>query len=131
MAQRLRLIREARPALSGARVVAALDVGWVGAATDAIVVDLAGVTDPTIGRLPGGHTSKRIPDHLLESRQVDTVILLANDPIPADPLASSWARTVEARVAREAADLGFSVQAALELEHTSQRYLVLRLKNPP
>ena len=61
---------DARPLLEGASRVAALDVGWVGAATDADVVDLAGLTDPEIAALPGGHTSKR----------VDAMFLLARDP---------------------------------------------------
>jgi hypothetical protein len=69
------LVDRARPALAGAEVVAALDVGWVGAATDARVVDLAGLTDPAIAALPGGHTSKRVDLAMLLERDVDTVVV--------------------------------------------------------
>lgn len=69
------LIAEARPALAGAKVVAALDVGWVGAATEARLVDLAGLTDPAIAVLPGGHTSKAVDLAMLLDRDVDTIIV--------------------------------------------------------
>jgi hypothetical protein len=107
-------------------------VGWVGAATDSDVVDLAGVTDETIGRLRGGHTSKRIPEALLEHRGVDAAVLLANGPVSAGYLPEApWARAVEARVAREAAGLGFEPRASLELSGTAQRYVVLTVRGRP
>ncbi|MBX3185659.1 MAG: hypothetical protein KF819_01535 [Labilithrix sp.] len=80
------LIACARPALAGARVVAGLDVGWLGASTDARVVDLAGLTDPSIALLPGGHTSKRVDVSMLLDREVDVVVLY------------SETRVVEARI---------------------------------
>ncbi|HVJ89047.1 MAG TPA: hypothetical protein VM580_04530 [Labilithrix sp.] len=61
--------------LAPAKVVAALDIGWVGAATEARIVDLAGLTDPTIATLPGGHTSKAVDVAMLLERGVDTVIV--------------------------------------------------------
>jgi hypothetical protein len=73
---RARLIEAAKAPLAGARVVATLDVGWVGAVADFTVVDLAGVTDESIAMLPGGHTSKRIDDALLRGRSVDALVLL-------------------------------------------------------
>jgi hypothetical protein len=82
------LIARARPALEGAHVVAALDIGWVGAATDAQIVDLAGLTDPAIALLPGGHTSKRVDVPMLLDRGVDTVIVYSD------------IRVVEARIVR-------------------------------
>lgn len=69
------LVAQARPALGGAKTVAALDIGWVGAATDASIVDLAGLTDPAIAALPGGHTSKAVDVAMLLDRGVDTVVL--------------------------------------------------------
>jgi hypothetical protein len=74
---RRELVAKARPLLGRAdvRVVAALDVGWVGAATDAAIVDLAGLTDPAIAALPGGHTSKTVDVTMLLERNVDTVVL--------------------------------------------------------
>lgn len=84
------LVRAARPVLADARVVAALDVGWVSAAVPkgARIVDLAGLTDPVIAALPGGHTSKRVDAAMLVDRGVDTVVVYS------DP------RVVEARLLR-------------------------------
>ena len=43
--------------------LATLDIGWVGAGARGVVVDLAGVSDPDVARLAGGHTSKQLkPD---------------------------------------------------------------------
>ena len=72
------LITRARPVLAGAHVVAALDIGWVSAATDASIVDLAGLTDASIAMLPGGHTSKRVDTSMLLDRGVDTVIVYSD-----------------------------------------------------
>ena len=129
--QRLSLISGARSALAGVREVAALDVGWVGVATDADIVDLAGVTDEAIAHLPGGHTSKRVPPHLLSRRRVGALVLLTTSPAQSPLESVVWSRVVEARVAREAVELGATVTASLELSGTSERYLVLRLQNPP
>jgi hypothetical protein len=96
--KRLAVIREHAPALAATKVVAALDVGWVGAACDATVVDLAGVTDPEIAVLPGGHTSKRLPSWLLDARGVERVLLrLAPGTSSRPPWA--FATTVELWVA--------------------------------
>jgi hypothetical protein len=84
------LVVRARPVLAGARVVAALDIGWVSAATPARIVDLAGLTDPAIALLPGGHTSKRVDVGMLLDRGVDTVVVY------------SAPRQVEARLVRSA-----------------------------
>lgn len=85
-------------------VVASLDIGWVGAAHRGTVVDLAGVTDPVVAGLPGGHTSKRIPPEMLDARGVTHLLLLFP---PASPLAPSdaWencalSRAVETRLCR-------------------------------
>lgn len=86
LADRADLVARARPALAGARVVAALDVGWVSAATDARIVDLAGLTDPSIAVLGGGHTSKRVDVAMLLDRGVDTVVVYSD------------VRAVEARI---------------------------------
>jgi len=96
------LIAELRAPLEGRRVIAALDIGFVGvAAPDASVVDLAGVTDPEIAILPGSHTEKQIPDGLLQSRGVDTLVFgLKEGAALADPWThSSFARGVERWVA--------------------------------
>lgn len=129
MDQRTSLILGARPVLANARRVATLDAGWVGAATATEVVDLAGVTDPAIAVLPGGHTSKRLPPTLLEKRRVDAVVLLMTGPLESPWEGSPWARAAEQRVAKEAAELGFVPQVVLELPRTTLAYVVLVLKN--
>jgi hypothetical protein len=102
-ADRRALVVAARPRLANARRVAALDVGWVGAATDADVVDLAGLTDPEIAALPGGHTSKRVDVRFLLDRDPDVLLLYAPLGLPAG---GSWRdatypRVVEARLAQD------------------------------
>jgi hypothetical protein len=122
--QRAELIREARPLLASARRIATLDVGWVGAATPAHIVDLAGVTDPTVARLPGGHTTKRLPDSFLESRDIDALVLLADD-------AGTWpnhhfARAVEARIVSLPGAERFRAVGSVPLLGTRQAYVVAR-----
>lgn len=87
---RERLVRDARPMLLDAKVVAALDVGWVSAAAprSARLIDLAGLTDREIALRPGGHTSKRIDAAMLVDRRADTVIVYSDT------------RVVEARIVR-------------------------------
>jgi len=126
--QRGALIDAARTRLSGARSVATLDIGWVGAATPAPVLDLAGVTDPLVAHLPGGHTSKRVTEGLFEARRVDAVVLLLSpNHRESEPwAASAFARTVEMRVAAFPSVSARRLEAVLPLEGTSQRYLLVR-----
>ncbi len=118
---RTRLIELARAPLAGARSVAALDVGWVGAATEANIVDLAGITDERVALLPGGHTSKRIDDALLRSRDVDALVLLR-----APEGWDGYDREVERRVALLPSVSDFRAVAELPLGGGTQRYVVLR-----
>lgn len=83
------LVDRARPVLRDAHVVAALDVGWVSAATDARIVDLAGLTDPSIAALAGGHTSKRVSAAMLLDRDVDTVLVYANRRVVEERIVTS------------------------------------------
>jgi hypothetical protein len=96
------LVAAARPVLGPLRRVAALDVGWVGAATDAEVVDLAGLTDPRIASLPGGHTSKRVDAMMLLSRDPDAIVLYAPFGLGERDLSGwkdlSYGRAVEQRL---------------------------------
>jgi hypothetical protein len=125
-AQRRELIEGAAPLLAGARRVAALDVGWVGAATPASVVDMAGVTDPSVARLSGGHTSKRLPDSFLEAREIDALVLLAEAPTFAPLSEQHFPRLVERRVPALASAEHFRVVGILPLRGTRQHYLVAR-----
>lgn len=129
---REQLIERARPVLASSLVVAAVDVGWIGAATDASIVDLAGVTDPSIAPLPGGHTTKRVPSSLLIARQVDTLVLLLAD---GEPLRVPWHTSrfyygVDAMLAHSVQDLGFEPAALLPLPRTGKQYVVLKLRHP-
>ncbi|HVY27270.1 MAG TPA: hypothetical protein VHB79_12005 [Polyangiaceae bacterium] len=120
---RERLIAEAAAPLAGAKTVATLDVGWVGAVADFTVVDLAGVTDEGVAMLPGGHTSKRVSDALLRARNVDALVLLS-DRDTATP--DDYVREVERRVALADSVREFRVVARLPLGGTAQSYVVLR-----
>jgi hypothetical protein len=115
-ADRAQLIESARTPLAGARSVAALDVGWVGAVADFNVVDLAGVTDEAVAMLPGGHTSKRIGDALLRSRDVDALVLIE----------APYDREVERRVALLPSAETFREVARLPFAGGRQHYLILR-----
>jgi hypothetical protein len=119
-ADRARLIEAAKTPLGGAKVVAALDVGWVGAVSDFTVVDLAGVTDEAVAMLPGGHTSKRIDDALLRNRNVDALVLLAYPP------GDELAREVERRVALTPTAQSFHVVRRLPFAGGRQSYVIFR-----
>jgi hypothetical protein len=126
--RRNRLIDAGPTALGDAKRIATVDVGWVGAASSAEVVDLAGATDPEIAALPGSHTSKRIHPGLLAARGVDTLVLLL---APGAGVAQTWtesrfARAVEARVARLPDVAGFLPVATLPLGGPPQDYLVVQ-----
>lgn len=131
---RTELIRAVSPLLADVTHVAALDVGWVGVATNGPITDLAGVTDPEVAHLPGGHTSKRLPTNLLARRRVDALILLL---VPGHPEVSSgtplaamrFARAVENSLAAQRdADL-FEVASSVPLRGTTQRYVILRKRS--
>jgi hypothetical protein len=129
---RLETIARLRPVLTGARMVATVDIGIVGAATPAAVLDLAGITDPTIARLPGGHTSKRVPEGLVESRGVDrAVLLLAPGTRAADPWQDSqFSHLVAARLAAMPLLSSFEPSAEVPIGRTAYRYLVLERRRP-
>ncbi len=97
------LMNEARSTLEG-HTVAALDIGWPSAVTEEAIVDLAGLTDPAIAYLPGGHTSKRVDGHLLLERAPDFLVLLTDHPATDDATwwQTSFSRAVEWRLANDA-----------------------------
>ena len=113
------LIARARPVLHDAQKVAALDIGWVSASTDASIVDLAGLTDPAIALLPGGHTSKRVDTAMLLERGVDTVVIY------------SELRAVEARIVRsELFASRFESTTQLPVGTRGASYTIYRLRAP-
>lgn len=130
--RRVALVSEATPLLKGAQVVAATDIGFVGQATSARIVDLAGVTDPTIAALPGGHTSKMIAPGLFSDRDVDTWLIRALDRsyVPGEPLELVVAAyLVDARLLSRNADLGFVGVATIPLRGTKGQYIIARRPN--
>lgn len=131
--QRRALIEEARPHLTSARKVGTLDIGWVGMAHAGAVFDFAGVTDPRIAHLPGGHTTKRIDAGLLRAERPDhLVLLLAPGASVLSPWESShFARGVEARVAALSAERGCKARAELPLRGTRQAYVIVRCPEEP
>jgi hypothetical protein len=127
------IVGRLRGALREAHVTATVDVGFVGAATPGAVLDLAGVTDPTVARLPGGHTSKRVPEGLLESRGVDHVVLALR---PGTSVAAPWQNSmfghaVAAHLARTPLLESFELVAEVPLGRTPYRYVVARRPDPP
>lgn len=102
---RTALVEAAAPALAPFHRVASLDVGWVSAATEGEILDLAGVTDPAIASLPGGHTSKRVDARLLLDRGVDAVLLYLPRGLPGGDVArwpeAVYERAVEYRLATD------------------------------
>ncbi len=101
---RERVIAELIPVLAGSSRIAGLDVGFLGAAFRGPVVDLAGLTDPEVARLRGGHTSKVLPEGFLDERGVDTLVLWApsGSRTGLGPSAT-FGRVVESRLARSPA----------------------------
>ena len=97
------LIASARPYLQDARVVATADIGWPTAATEASIVDLAGLTDPNIAVLPGGHTSKRIEPSTILDRNPDVILLYATAGVSSSSLddwkTAEYGKLVDVRIA--------------------------------
>lgn len=120
MAQREALVERARPVLASAKVIAAVDVGWVSAASEARIVDLAGLTDPDIAVLPGGHTSKHVSVAMLLDCGVDTIVLYAH------PLPATWGHVVAARIARDPLLADYARTAELPLGRDGSGYVVFR-----
>lgn len=126
--RRTALIEAARPLLAEKERLAAVDVGWLGAATSADLVDLAGVTDPRIAALPGGHTTKRVAPALLGERNVDGLVFLAERGQPGEFWAwGAFRYGVEARLAPGAFYMGFRLQGRIPLAGTNLEYLVCGL----
>ena len=73
--------------------VALVDIGFIGYASGVEVVDLAGLTDPAVAAMPGGHLDKRIPLAWLRERAPDALILHSSTP----PLAAGDGRLLDLR----------------------------------
>jgi hypothetical protein len=127
------LVLSARLALRGLSRIACLDVGWLSAATEEDIVDLGGVTDPSIAVLPGGLTSKRVDAVMLLSRDPGALLLYAPEGLPGGDL-QAWSeakypRGVEARLAHDETILQrFAPVTWLPLGSSGAGYVLLRTK---
>jgi len=164
-AEQAQRIAGAAALLAGSARVAGVDIGWIGAAASAApglpagsppsaragpsrelhVVDLAGVTDPEVAFLPGGHTSKRLPPDFLERRSVDTLVLrraaspaaapaaggsVADRVAATDLAGTAWVYAVDRRVLGLRGAEHFAVVGTLPLGADGQ-YVVLRRPRSP
>lgn len=123
--RRSELVRQARPLLEGAQAVAAVDVGWVGLAAPHRVVDLGGVTDPRLARVPGSHTNRRLSPGLFSVRGVDAWWVLAWRDLPLED-ARSAVYGSDRRLLSEGANHDMEWVATLPLAGTDQEYRLLR-----
>jgi hypothetical protein len=62
-----------------AHSAALVDIGLIGYASDIDVIDLAGLTDERIARLPGGHLGKRIDPRDLAARYPQAIVVHCAD----------------------------------------------------
>jgi hypothetical protein len=76
-----------------AQRVALVDIGYLGYTSGCEVVDLAGITDPEVAQMRGGHLSKRIDIAWLARRAPDALVLHSSTP----PSAASDGRLLELR----------------------------------
>lgn len=66
------------------RSVALVDVGWLVWESDVDVVDLGGLTDPTIARARGGHLGKQVDVAYLSARDPEVILLHSEAPPEVD-----------------------------------------------
>ena len=122
------LVTDASPLLKDAHLVAGLDVGWLGVATSSDIMDLAGITDARVASLPGGHTTKKIPNSWFDFHKPDALVLLT---APGETLAPIWwqtrfARGVENRTSKLDYWRDCAVRGRVSLRHTRQFYVIVR-----
>ncbi len=119
------------PRLESGDVVAALDVGWVGAAAKGPVIDFAGITDPEVAHLAGPHHAKRLDRGFLERRRVNVLVLLleSGNRSPGSPSERRYARSVEDRLRTQDGIEAFEAVAVVGSARAKERYAVLRRRN--
>jgi hypothetical protein len=123
-------VRNLAPVCDPGSVVAAVDVGWVGLACPAHILDLGGVTDPRLARLPGGHTHRVVGAGLFADRNVDIWVIRAADRSyePQQPLSVIVpVYGTDARLLAQSKNLGFEGVLTFPIEGTSGQYVVARL----
>lgn len=134
-AERAALIALATPQLRDCARVASLDVGWVSAATEADVLDLAGTTDPRVAALPGGHLTKHVDATFLLDLQPDALLLYSRVGLSegglADWSSAPYERALERRLAGdEIVQHHFAPTAWLPLGAKGAGYVLLKSVQP-
>ncbi|HEX7667914.1 MAG TPA: hypothetical protein VF407_25480 [Polyangiaceae bacterium] len=127
---RAALVEASRPYLQNAHIVATADIGWPTAATEADIVDLAGLTDPEIAALPGGHTSKRVEPGMLLDRKPDVILLYATAGVTGATLddwtSAEYEKVVDVRIASSSLiSRHFEAVGFLPLGSSGAGYVVL------
>jgi len=128
--RRVQWLDHAASALSGATTVAAVDVGWVGLAFSGRVLDLGGVTDARLARIPWGHTHRRVGSGLFSDRNVDAWVIRAGDRLyqPGQPLSDiNPVYGTDARLLARSVDLGLKGVVTFPIEGTPGQYVIARL----
>jgi hypothetical protein len=69
------LARQTRSLRAVGGPVAVLDVGYIGYHSGVEIIDLGGLTDEHIARLPGGHIDKRLDEAYLKARNPKQILL--------------------------------------------------------
>ncbi|MGH7283413.1 MAG: hypothetical protein ACRELY_17940 [Polyangiaceae bacterium] len=129
------LIVAAKPYMQNAHVVATADIGWPTAATEADIFDLAGLTDPNIAVLPGGHTSKWVEASMLLDRHVDVVLLYATNGVASSSLddwkTAEYEKLVDVRIVNSPLiSAHFDAVGFLPLGADGAGYVVLSRTDP-
>lgn len=133
---RATLIEASKKYLQNAHVIATADIGWPTAASEGHIVDLAGLTDPNIAVLAGGHTSKRIDPAMVIDAHADVVLLYATDGVFASSFGAwqvaEYEKLVDVRLASSALfSRHFEAVAFLPLGENGAGYVVLTKKESP
>jgi hypothetical protein len=112
--------------------VALVDVGYLAYRSGLEVVDLGGITDPTIGTLPGGHAAKAVDPGLLQARDPRLIVLHSTRPprVEDGRLRALWGHPVEQRVARMAWVRSRFVVDRVVRYAPGYHYVVLRRRGP-
>jgi hypothetical protein len=79
-----------------------------------------------VARLPGGHTTKRLPDGFLYARSVDALVVLAERPRQVPLRELTFVRGVEARLGSLDGASEFEPVQVVPLSGTTQGYVIYR-----
>lgn len=115
------------------RRAALVDVGYAAYQTQAEVIDLGGVTDNQIGRLPGAYLDKQVRESLLRERDPNLLLLhsAARPEVRDGELVSFRGYGVEHRVARmNWVHQAFRVEQVIEYSPTYYYVVLVRRERP-